>query len=97
MGCHGGSHEGHSENKGQSSALNGLKTFTILVFAIGGGYYLLTAHQAHIFRYWPFVLFLLCPLMHLVGGHGGHGGNGSSAEDDESGHSHQSNEKKRGL
>ncbi len=44
------------------------------VFLIGGGYYLWMQHQAHVLQYAPLALFLLCPLMHLFGGHGGHGG-----------------------
>ena len=41
------------------------------VFAVGGGYYLWTQHQAHVLQYAPLGIFLLCPLMHLFGGHGG--------------------------
>ena len=44
------------------------------IFLIGGGYYLWTQHQAHVLQYAPLALFLLCPLMHLFGGHGRHGG-----------------------
>ncbi len=32
--------------------------------------------------YAPFLLILLCPLMHLLGGHGGHGDNSDSAKKD---------------
>ncbi len=46
------------------------KWIVITVFAIGGGYYLWTQHQAHVLQYWPLGLFLMCPLMHLFGGHG---------------------------
>lgn len=45
-----------------------------LVFAVGGGYYLWTQHRAHVLQYLPLAIFLLCPLMHLFGGHGRHGG-----------------------
>lgn len=69
MGCHG-------ENKGQGRASSGLKNAAILVFAVGGGYYLWMEHRAHVFQYLPLALFLLCPLMHLFGGHGGHGEHG---------------------
>lgn len=44
------------------------------IFAAGGIYYLWAQHRAHVFQYLPFAFFLLCPLMHLFGGHGGHGG-----------------------
>ena len=43
------------------------------VFTVFGGYYLWTQHRAHVLQFWPLALFLLCPLMHLFGGHGGHG------------------------
>ena len=53
---------------------NPLKAIAIFVFVVGGGYYLWMEHRAHVFQYLPFAVFLLCPLMHLFGGHGGHGG-----------------------
>jgi hypothetical protein len=30
--------------------------------------------------YWPYLLLLACPLMHLMHGHGGHGGHGNHAQ-----------------
>lgn len=51
-----------------------LNALAIMVFAVGGGYYLWMQHRAHVFQYLPLLIFLLCPLMHLFGGHGGHGG-----------------------
>ena len=59
------------KKKGPGSSL---KTIAILVFAAGGGYYLWMQHRAHVFQFLPFAVFLLCPLMHLFGGHGKHGG-----------------------
>ena len=47
--------------------------FAGIVFLIGGGYYLWMQHRAHVLQYAPLAVFLLCPLMHLFGGHGGHG------------------------
>ena len=40
------------------------------------GYYLVTAHSAHLAGWLPYGLVLLCPLMHLFmhGGHGSHAG-----------------------
>ena len=42
---------------------------------IGGvSYFLLMEHRTHLFYALPFLIFLLCPAMHLFmhGGHGGH-------------------------
>ncbi len=48
----------------------------LLVFLAIAGFYLITEHRAHLFGVLPFLLILLCPLMHFFmhGGHGGHGG-----------------------
>lgn len=48
----------------------------LLGFLAVAAFYLLTEHTAHVFGALPFLLFALCPLMHLFmhGGHGGHGG-----------------------
>ena len=40
-------------------------------------FFLLTEHTAHVFGVLPYLLLLLCSLLHLFmhgGGHGGHGG-----------------------
>lgn len=76
MSC-GHQHGGAGEKAGPPNAL---KAFVITVFAIGGVYYLWTQHRAHVFQYLPFAFFLLCPLMHLFGGHGGHGGHDHSRD-----------------
>jgi hypothetical protein len=49
------------------------------------GFFLVTEHRAHLFGFLPFLLLLLCPLLHWLmhGGHGGGEGNHShSAEGD---------------
>ncbi|MCE3250036.1 MAG: hypothetical protein K0R41_3861, partial [Geminicoccaceae bacterium] len=44
-----------------------------LTLAVAGlGVYLFTTHAGHILSAAPYLLLLLCPLMHLFG-HGGHG------------------------
>ena len=43
--------------------------------ALIAGFYLLREHWGHVLGYWPYLLLLACPLMHLMHGHG-HGGNG---------------------
>ncbi len=44
-------------------------------------YFLLMEHREHLFQFLPFLILLLCPLMHVFmhGGHGGHGGHGDHA------------------
>ena len=44
------------------------------------GFFLITEHWAHLYGYWPYLLLLACPLLHIFG-HGGHGGHGN--HDDE--------------
>ena len=54
----------------------------LLGFLAIAAFYLLTEHTAHVFGALPFLLFALCPLMHLFmhGGHGGHGGTPEQGE-----------------
>ena len=44
--------------------------------ALIAGFFLLREHWGHVLGYWPYLLLLACPLMHLMHGHG-HGGHGS--------------------
>ena len=58
------------------------------VFLAVAAFFLLTEHRAHLagwLSYWPYLLALACPLMHLFmhGGHG-HGGQRSRAASNES-------------
>ena len=67
--------------KGQSQWSNLTRSRTawvLLGFLAIDGFFLATEHKAHLFGILPFVLLLLCPLLHLFmhGGHGGHGGQG---------------------
>lgn len=73
MSCHG--------DKGGGSAGSKWRTTAIFGFAVFGGYYLWMQHRAHVFQYLPLAFFLLCPLLHLFGGHGGHGKHSHSADD----------------
>ena len=43
----------------------------LLAFLAIAGFFLITEHAAHLFGILPYLLVLLCPLMHLL--HGGHG------------------------
>ena len=47
-----------------------------LALAVVLGFFLFTEHRAHLFGALPFLLVLLCPLMHLFMHHGRHGGHG---------------------
>jgi len=68
---------------------NGLAAIVLIGIAI---YYLLAEHQAHFFSALPFLILLLCPLMHVFmhGGHGhgghGHGEDGPDDSDQPGGH-----------
>jgi len=55
-----------------------------IVFAAIAAFYLLSEHRAHLLGALPFLLLLVCPVMHLFmhGGHGGHGhGDGDGPAD----------------
>jgi hypothetical protein len=78
MKCHSSQHGGPPKT---------LRNIAVAVFVAGGGYYLWMQHRAHVLQYLPFAFFLLCPLMHLFGGHG-HGGHS---------HNHTKREKREDL
>jgi hypothetical protein len=47
----------------------------LIGFALVAAFYVLREHYAHVVGYLPYLIILLCPLMHLLmhRGHGGHG------------------------
>ena len=50
--------------------------------ALVAGFYLMREHWGHVLGYWPYLLLLACPLMHLMHGHGhGHGRHGTHPHD----------------
>ena len=53
--------------------------FVFLGFMAITGFFLWEEHKAHILGFLPYVLLLLCPLLHLFM-HGGHGGNHRSGQ-----------------
>lgn len=63
-------------------------TGVIVMLLLIGAFYLLREHWGHLAGYWPYLLLLACPLMHLFHGHGGHGHHGGG------GHSEGSASKK---
>ena len=78
-------HKHESDNDG---AMKSKANIALIVFLITGAIFLVTEHRAHLsgwLPYWPYLLLLACPLMHLFmhGGHG-HGGHESSETSNES-------------
>lgn len=53
---------------------------TLIVFLGVAGFYLLAEHKVHVLGYWPYLILLLCPLMHIFM-HKGHGKHGNSDAD----------------
>lgn len=45
--------------------------------ALIGVFFLLREHWGHVAGYWPYLLLLACPVMHLFHGRGGHGHHGN--------------------
>jgi hypothetical protein len=60
-----------------------------LVFAIAGGYFLVTEHLAHTIYALPYLLILSCPLMHLFM-HGNHSHDGSKQSNEGAGDKNES-------
>ena len=65
-----------SEPRGRMAFLSSPGGWVFCGFAVLAGFYLLLEHRAHLFGALPYLLILLCPLMHLFmhrgHGHGGH-------------------------
>lgn len=53
-------------------------------------YFLLVEHRQHVFEFSPYLILLLCPLMHVFmhHGHGGHHNHDARKDDDEHHHHH---------
>ncbi len=75
------------ETKQQSSQTKGwLRSPIGLVlcgFLVIAAFFLFTEHRAHVFGILPYVLLLLCPILHFLmhGKHGGRSGNGGEHAD----------------
>jgi len=65
----------------QRSWFHSRSGLVLLGFLAIAGFFLWEEHKAHLLGILPYVLLLLCPLMHLF--HGGHGGGNG-------GHDHKS-------
>ena len=51
--------------------------------ALAAGYFLVMRHWQHVVEFLPYVILLVCPLMHVFGGHGGHKGHHHASPDSE--------------
>jgi hypothetical protein len=60
-----------------------------LGFAAVAAFYLWTEHRAHLLGALPFLIFLICPLMHFFM-HRGHGHGGHDGVEKPAGHDHRS-------
>ena len=60
---------------------NGLAAIGMIAAAL---YFLLTEHRAHFIYALPYLIILLCPVMHIFmhGGHSGHGNAHHNREDE---------------
>ena len=74
------------EHRHESDGNGGIKSkanIALAVFLAISAVFLLAEHWAHLAEwipYWPYLLLLACPAMHLFmhGGHGSHGSSGAS-------------------
>lgn len=68
----------HGQEPGKDEPRNWWTRSNIVLigFLAIAGFYLIAEHRAHVFGALPFLLLLLCPLLHMFmhGGHGGHNG-----------------------
>ena len=69
------------------------RQFALVCLAAAGGYFLLMQHWQHVVEFLPYIVLLLCPLMHLFM-HGGHRGHSShDAHQDHDCHHDQNGQK----
>jgi len=77
----------HSNHRGEKNSFFASRANLVLIaFLAIGAFYLVTEHRAHLLPYlgyWPYLLVLACPLLHVFmhGGHGSHGGNSDDEEE----------------
>ncbi len=76
----------HDEHTGHGSQLvpRGY-LWVFMAFMAIAAFYLITEHRAHLLGALPFLLLLVCPLMHVFmhHGHGAHGAHDSPNENNE--------------
>lgn len=80
--------------KTDASHRNRYTLIAFCIFVAVAGFYLVTEHRAHLLGWLPYLIFLLCPLMHLFmhrsRPHGGDGevSRGGANERNSVGHDH---------
>lgn len=60
----------HHEHGNEPSPGPNRSKWILIGFLAVGGFFLVTEHQAHLYGALPYLLILICPLMHLFHGHG---------------------------
>lgn len=65
------------------------RRIALAVFGAGAAYFLLTEHRAHTIQALPWIILLLCPLMHVFmhRGHGSHASREHGSSRDQGSHS----------
>ena len=78
------------DNKRNKSPLSGQR-IALLLLVIIGGFFLWTEHKAHLMGALPYLILLLCPLMHFFmhRGHGGHDNGPGSHDVGQQSHNHR--------
>ncbi|GAB1257091.1 DUF2933 domain-containing protein [Aurantivibrio plasticivorans] len=72
------------------------KGFAAMGLIASVSYFVLMEHRQHFFQWLPFLIILLCPLMHIFM-HGGHGHNHGGHDDHNGSSENESEAYKRGL
>ena len=66
----------HKHESDNDSAMKSKANIALTIFLLIGAFFLVTEHRAHLYGWlsywWPYLLLLACPLIHLIM-HGGHG------------------------
>ena len=69
-------HPHHRNGSEQQHRQPRAATITLFGFLAIAGFYLVAEHRAHLLGWLPWLIILICPLLHIFmhGKHGGHGG-----------------------
>lgn len=73
----------HEHPSNESSFWKSKSGIATCVFLAIAGIMLILEHRAHLLGWWPYLLLLACPLMHMFmhGGHGEHGHGRAKSKD----------------